>query len=242
MASSLTRKIPTILGTLLLAATLFTAYTATNATASHEPANKVAAAGSTTEIIGVQEGPVSILQEQLRVASPTDLMIHVQLECSLVTDVKTVGDDDQSAEAQFNVWVTIDGTRVPVSAVAPDNNEAGTTGDDGSVTFCNRRYQRIVTGLNNEPDTDESDDDLTIETFLSTKSTHGFNWIALNTGRDGYDLNGDNILDIQVWADYTETQSEKSNAEAVIGARTLIIEPDNFSVHEAVLERPGAGN
>ena len=231
-----------VLATLFVTAALLVTYVAPQAGASHEPANKIAAAGSTTEVIGVEEGARPIMSETLRVASPTDLGILVQLECSLVTDVKTVGDDDQSAEAQFDVWVTIDGTRVPVSAAAPANNEAGTAGDDGSVTFCNRRYQRIVSGLNNATDTDDSDDDLTIETFLSTKSTHGFNWIALNTGRDGYDANGDNILNVQVWADYTESETENGNAEAVIGNRTLIIEPNNYSVHEAVVQAPGAGN
>lgn len=227
------RTISTIVAAMLAAAIAFTAYTAQSSEAHHEPANKVAVAGSTIEVIGEEEGPVSIMQETMRVASPTDLGLLVQLECSLVTDVKTVGDDDQSAEAQFDVWVTVDGTPVPVAT--GDENE-------GRVTFCNRRYQRIVSGLNNATDTDDSDDDLTIETFLSTKSTHGFNWIALNTGRDGYDKNNDNILDIQVWADYTETETENGNAEAVIGNRTLIVQPDNYSVHEAVTERPGTGN
>ena len=236
------RSLSSILSIALIATLAFTTYTATRADASHEPANKVAAAGSTIEVIGEAEGPVSILQEQLRVSSPADLLIQVQLECSLVTDVKTTGDDDQHAEAQFNVWVTVDGTPVPVSAVAPANNEGGTDGDNGSVTFCNRRYQRIVSGLNNELDTDDSDDDLTIETFLKTKATHGFNWIALNTGRDGYDKDGDNVLDVQVWADYTESETDTGTASAVIGGRTLIIEPENLSVHEAVVERPGAGN
>lgn len=238
MASSLTRKLPTIVGALLLAATLFTAYTATQATAGHTPANKTAVAGSTVDVIGEAEGPVSIMQEQLRVSSPADLKLYVQLECSLVTDVKTVGDDDQSAEAQFDVWVTIDNKPVPVAATVPTGEGA----DDGRVTFCNRRYQRVVSNLNNGAADDDSDDDLTIETFFSTKSTHGFNWIALNVGRDGYDANGDNILDIQVWADYTEAETSKATASAVIGKRTLIIEPDKFAVHEAVLERPGVGN
>ena len=236
------RSLSSILSIALIATLAFTTYTATRADASHEPANKVAAASSVVEVVGEAEGPVSIMQEQLRVASPTDLMIQVQLECSLVTDVRTEGDDDQHAEAQFDVWVTVDGTPVPVSST-PTYNEDGTViADDGSVTFCNRRYQRVISGLNNGLVDDDSDDDLTIETFLKTKSTHGFNWIALNTGRDGYDKNGDNILDIQVWADYSESETEKSEASAVIGNRTLIIEPDNFSVHEAVVERSGAGN
>lgn len=243
MSVAVRRSLSSILSIALIATLAFTTYTATRADASHEPANKVAVAGSTRQVIGEEAGPEVIMQEQLRVSSPADLMIQVQLECSLVTDVKTVGDDDQAAGAQFDVWVTVDGTPVPVSSVPTLDEDGNPIEDNGSVTFCNRRYQRTVSGLNNGVADDDSDDDLTIETFLDTKSTHGFNWIALNTGRDGYDKDGDNVLTVQVWADYTEEEtSAKANAEAVIGNRTLIIEPDNFSVHEAVVEGPGAGN
>src|SRR5687768_15892965 len=116
MSSAVRRSLSSILSIALIATLAFTTYTATRADASHEPANKVAAAGSTVEVIGVAEEPKVIMEEQLRVASPTDLMLQVQLECSLVTDVKTTGDDDQHAEAQFDVWVTIDGVPVPVSS------------------------------------------------------------------------------------------------------------------------------
>ena len=244
-ARSLVRDLFVALASVCVASLLIVSYVAQGADASHEPANKTAVAGSTIVRIAEEAEAQPILQETMRVASPTDLMLQVQLECSLITNVKTVGDDDQHAEAKFDVWVTIDGVRVPVSAAAPANNEAGNTGDEGTVTFCNRRYQRIVSNLEegNPPVDDDSDDDLTIETFLSTKSTHGFNWIALNTGRDGYDVDGNNILDIKVWADYTESESSpEQKAEAVIGNRTLIVEPDNFSVHEAVQPGPGAGN
>lgn len=220
-----------VLATLFLTSALLVTYVAPQADASHEPANKVAVAGSTAEVLGVNDAAEVILSEQLRVASPTDLGLLVQLECSLVTDVKTVGDDDQFAEAKFDVWVTIDGVEVPV---AQDG--------EGEVTFCNRRYQRAVSGLNNGTLDDDSDDDLTIETFLDTKSTHGFNWIALNSGNE-YDADGDNVLTVEVWARYTEAESNADqNAEAVIGNRTLIIEPNNYSVHEAVVQGPGAGN
>ncbi len=234
------RSISTLVAAILAVAIAFAAYTAQSSQAHHEPANKVAVAGSTVEVIGKDEPPVSIMQETMRVASPTDLGILVQLECSLVTNVKTVGDDDQTAMAQFDVWVTLDGEEVPVAATVPQ----GAGADDGHVTFSNREYRRKVSGLANNPNTDLSDDDLTIETFLSTKSTHGFNWIALDSGGEYYDKNNDNILDIQVWADYTETESDaaKVDAEAIIGKRTLIVQPDNYSVHEAVLERPGTGN
>ncbi len=227
------RGVPTLLVGVLLIAVLFTAYTAQTSLAHHEPADKVAVAGSTRQVIGVEADPEVIMQEQMRVSSPSDLLLQVELECSLVTDVTTEGDDDQHAEAQFQVWVEIDGTPVTVS------------GDDtnGKVVFCNRRYQRIVSGLNDVPDTDDSDDDLTIETFLSTRSTHGFNWIAIDAGRDTvYDTNNDNILNIEVWADYTESETARGNAEAVIGKRTLIIEPTKLSVHEIVVEEPGVGN
>lgn len=243
LASSLTRKIPTILGALLLAATLFTAYTATMAQADHMPADKVAAAGTTIERLENTAEP--ILQETMKVSSPTDLILSVTAECSILTALDTEGStadnaqDTESTEGTVEIWVTIDGTIVPVASTA-----AGAPAErpDGKVVFCNRAYERTIQDVESSNDGYDSERD-----FIRTRTANAFNWMAINSGTY-YDEGNDNILNIAVWATYTDSTpagercSEATAdpaafmtcSEAFVGQRTLIVEPTKLSVHEQV--------
>jgi hypothetical protein len=173
-----------------------------------EPANKAAASGSTAEVVGPQSD-VTLLQATMRTSTPADLELSTTLECSIVTDVTTMGNDDQSASATIEVWVEIDGQPVPVST----DDEGG-----GRVVVCNRSYRRQT--LNFE------DEDATIATFLSTRSAHGFNWVALNVG------NG--VHDIQLKATLSQEATDNANAEGVVGNRTLVVEPIHTQHDEEV--------
>ena len=180
------------------------------AVAEHQPADKVSASGSTTEIAGPQE-EITIMSETVRTSTPSDLILGVTAECALVTNVTTVGNDDQEAIGDVKVWVEIDGEPVPISA---DDTE------DGQVTFCNRAYRRKTSLFN--------DEDATIETFFRTRAANGFNWLALNVG------NG--VHTIEVKATLDEEATSGAQAEAVIGNRTLIVEPTKAANDEVVTE------
>jgi hypothetical protein len=178
--------------------------------AGHEPADKVSASGSTSQVFGT--GVRLLMSERVKTAKPTDLILGVTAECAITTDVTTVGTDTQGAEGTVRVWITIDGQPVPVST--------GDTGG-GRVVFCNRLYERS-TQLGSD-DTQDS-----IRTFMRTRNANGFNWMALNVGSATHT--------IEVWAELTTDATARSSALAVVGNRTLIVEPVKSANDEAVSE------
>lgn len=183
------------------------------AMATHEPANKVSAAGSETEVFGVPNNgvtTVTLLRERVKTSKPTDLILGVTAECSITTDVQTVGTDVQRAEGMIRMWVEIDGRPVPVS-------EENT--DIGRVVFCNRLYER-TTSLGSD-DTSDS-----IRTFMRTRTANGFNWLALNVGNRTHE--------IVVKAELVTSATQRSSALAVVGNRTLIVEPVKAANDERV--------
>ena len=179
------------------------------AQATHEPANKTSAAGSETEIVGANND-VLLMSERVKTSKPEDLILQVTAECSIVTDITTTGTDMQEARGQVRVYVTIDGAPVPVSAEDTDN---------GRVVFCDR-LERRETSLGSD---DQSD---TIRTFQNTRNANGFNWMALNVGSG--------VHTIEVRAEFQTNQTSSADAEAVVGNRTLIVEPTKAANDEAV--------
>lgn len=243
MGSLTFKRISAVAAAAAIAAATFM-FVSPSAEADHEPANKLAAAGTQAQVFGANQ-EVTILQERMKVSSPYDLVLSLTAECSIITALKT-GDDDtngtdvDTAEGKIDIWIEIDGKRVPVST---DDLER-----PGEVTFCNQAHQQQQTASEGTGDTGID----TFDDYLRTKTANAFNWIALDVGTvyddagEGVD-NGNNIVDVVVKArlsDTTPGQSvctlgNKSCSEAIIGHRTLIAEPTNASVHEAV--EPAAG-
>ncbi|MDQ5824830.1 MAG: hypothetical protein M3441_11595 [Chloroflexota bacterium] len=176
-----------------------------------EPANKFAASGSSTEVAGPGQR-ILLLNEQVKTSKPTDLVFGVTLECSITTDVTTVGSETQQAFGQVRVWVEVDGRTVPVSQDDPDS---------GKVVFCNRTYQR-TTQLGSDDETDA------VRTFMETRTANGFNWMLLNAGSAVHQIN--------VYAEFTTAATPGSSALAVVGNRTLIVEPVKAERNEVVVE------
>jgi hypothetical protein len=208
---------------------------------------------------GENPDQVILARGRTKFSNPTDLRISVSSECALWTNTATTGDDSSEARARVEVWVTLDGIVVPVSEVNPDPDPvaavAGTDANDpdrqaarGRVVFCNRaakmttenietvRRNNPITGQpETVPDSDD-EDDIVIRSYNRTRSANGFNWGAMNVGRQ-YDLpyNGNNIVDIVVHArlaasladtDTTDNNGVDSPAAlAAVGKRTLFVEP-----------------
>lgn len=237
------RKASTPLVALLLAATLFMAYSVGNtANATHEPANKGAAAGSDIDEVS---DATPILSETMRVSSPEDLIIQVTSECSILTALTTNNDSANAfAYGSVRLWVEVDGTRVPVATndTAVDNDDEDSDGADasdiGEVTFCNRAYERTVTDGEDPADGIDEESD-----YIRTRTANAFNWLALDTGvlYDSPD-NGNNIINVTLWADFDTTTVGEAAAEAFVGSRTMIIEPVKVSIHEQVEPQGGAGS
>lgn len=219
--------------------------------AHHEPADKTA--GTANTIDQVDESKV-LLEETMRVSSTSDLILATSAECSILTSLNTSGGPNESTETdgsfgQVELWITIDGKRVPVSS-----NPQG-DGDDGRVVFCNRAYQRTVTdneqdengdgGMTAVKDGLDSEDD-----FIRTRAANAFNWMAFNVGKS-YDAGNDNIVTIQLHGDYTKESTDGTPdcaqpprpdnelvpytdtcADAFVGRRSLIVEAVHASTHE----------
>jgi hypothetical protein len=195
----------------LAALALFLGAMAQPVLATQEPANKVSAAGSETEVIGANQTEV-ILSEKVKTSKPSDLILGVTLECAITTELTTVGDDTETATSEIRVWVEIDGKPVPVSQADADR---------GQVVFCNRTDERQTT-LGGD-DTSDS-----IRTFLEERLSNGFNWMALNVGSATHE--------IVVKASLMTTETAGANAIAVIGNRTLIVEPTMSANREEVTQ------
>lgn len=219
------RKAATPLVGALLAATLFVAYSVGNtATATHMPADKIAASASTLQSIQ-QNGSEVLLRETMKVASPTDLIISFTAECSILTNIANRGNGTSEARGNIDVQVLIDGQPVPVQ----DSTWGTPQGDDeGAATLCNRLHRQTTLNFD-----DSSDDE--IQQYQETKQANGFNWISINPAQ--YDANSDNILEIEVLGTFetdavTDPGATLATAEAFVGNRTLVIEPVKLSVHE----------
>jgi hypothetical protein len=196
---------------LITAAVLVLALAGSGAQATHQPADKVAAAGSTAQLMSPQAAGVTLLEEKVKTSSPTDLILGVTAECVITTEITTMGNDTESAEGTVRVWVEVDGVPVPVSS--------DDTTDTGKVTFCNQFEERQTTNFD--------DADATIRTLNRAGAANAFQWLRLNTG------NG--VHTITVRADFITTNTTPtSEAIAAVGKRTLIIEPVKAANDEAV--------
>lgn len=194
--------------------------------ATHQPADKVVAAGSKIKSFAPGEN-VELLRATLRTSSPTDLILAVSMECSILTRLVTNNSNpDASAQGKIRSWVEIDGKIVPVNGfsspgqvgLTPEN----TGNDSDKVTFCNRVYQRSVTDQEDPLDgIDETRD------YIDTKSANAFNWLRLNLG------NGVHTIVVKGELSASAT-GDGSLAEAYVGNRSLIVQPAKLANDAAV--------
>ena len=246
-----------------------------SAVATHEPADKAAAAAS--DIRPVNEAQ-PVLTEVIRVSSTSDLMLHTTSECSILTRLLTAGNDaansteSDGAFGQVKMYITIDGNRVPVSTddtPAPPPEETDTDGQDaGEVVFCNRAYQRTVTDAENDGDGIDGESD-----YIRTRTANAFNWMAFDVGKaydeatyttgGGTQVTGNNVVAIELWAEYDHASTsatarcasggsdgdiggiantQDTCALAMIGSRSLIVDPTHASNHELPAPAPNTGN
>jgi hypothetical protein len=181
------------------------------ADATHQPADKMAVSGSALEIItapllaGASTTTKELLKGTIKTSSPTDLVLSVNLECALWTDITTVGNDESESMARVKVWVEIDGKPVAVSG--------DDTAETGKVVFCDRAYKRTTT--------DFDDEDARIDSYLRTRSAHSFDWIKMNLGSG--------VHTISVKGELQTAVTGAGMAQAAIGKRTLIVEPTKLA-------------
>jgi hypothetical protein len=194
-----------------------------------QPANKVVAAGGKTEVVAPQE-EVTLLQGTIKTSKPTDLMFSTALECSILTQLKT-SDESQTANAEGTVrgWIEVDDKIVSLNQVSSppqDPNDPATHNgnDTDKVTFCNREYQRTVTDDEDPLDGQDIEDD-----YIRTKASHAFNWVQMNLGSG--------VHKIELVADLETNTAGEATAQAVVGNRSLIVEPTKMANNAVISEQ-----
>ena len=195
--------------TLVAGTGLVTALVANGAAgaATNYPADKMTVAASGLETAAPNQ-TIPVLKATMRTSTVEDLVLSLSEECGIYTAVTVTGTDNQSAFGQIKMMVTIDNP----NDTAPDpahlvKVSANDTNDPGKVVFCNRNHQATSTFLQNE----------SYGSFIRTRDANAFNWLAPNVG------NG--IHTITVWAQYQTTNTASGTAEAVIGKRSLVVQP-----------------
>lgn len=203
-----------------VALTLTAGYLSQGTFAAGIPANKVAASGSELEVIGANDVRL-LLSETVKINNPTDLIVSASAECSIITDVKTTGQEVAEAVGRVTIWVTIDGRPVPVSK--EDSAK-------GRVVFCDRVHRQEV-----DFTSDGDDDSDFVRTYLNTRTANSFEWLALNVGTE-YPGTQNNVHKIEMWAQFTTNTVGEAFAEAAVGNRTLVLEPVKAARGEQVVE------
>lgn len=217
-------KLAVIALALALGAVLF--MTSTPVSADHQPANKVAAAGAINEYTFVEEGDKQLLLTQrLRTSKPTELLINVSAECSILTDVVNVGSEVSEARGALKLYLESENEstgeirRIGITQESTGPNESE-DGDDGEVVFCDRLHRQTTAF--------QDDEEHRIEQFLETRSANAFNWLALDMGSA--------IHTVRLYAEYESHTSSGSEALGAIGRRTMVIEPVRAKNDEHVEE------
>jgi len=181
------------------------------AQSSAQPANKMAVAGSALSYSGPGTA-VTLLTGSMKTSNTEDAVVTVSAECDILTQVETTGNDDSRAFGQIEIWVEIDGTPIPV---ASDDTGA----DAGHVVFCNRAHEQTTSGFT-------FDSNATIKTFQDTRTANSFQWITLNLAA------GTHVFDVK--ATLTTTATNNAVAQAVVGKRTLTVDPTQLAVNAAI--------
>lgn len=190
---------------------------------SPEPANKVAVSGSTltemTARIGAGETNVTkeVLSATLKTSGPTDLILQLTAECALFTKTVTVGNDVSEAAARVKFFLKIDGERVLTTSF--DQGAIGA--DNGRIVFCDRLQGSETDRFENE--------NATIRNYLDTRTANAFNWVVTDVGSGIHEIKVFATLEASVTDIESEGGAElpgdNGEAQAIIGQRTLVIEP-----------------
>ena len=189
--------------------------------------------------VGVEE---SLAYTTMKTAKPTDVLILYNEECSLYTEVNlkshksktgAPGEELDTSRMAHEIQLIVDG------------NDIGEP-----ITMCDRTYGIETNILNQIQDLCIAVDDIydTIdgtsyecdETFLNswiaTKSAHGWNWVVVNLGQNPDfipDENGNHTFEIMGTVtnmDDTATDAQNAAAAAVVGEVSLIIIPTQLDV------------
>lgn len=164
--------------------------------------------------------PVTLMSGTFKTSDKADLVINATAEVGLYTQIKTKGNDSSVASAGVECWVELDGEPVPYPPVdggslpQPDWSDLEyERANEGAVVFNNRDFGMKTSDFENLA--------AKIELFIRTRSSHGFNWYTTDVGK------GDHTIELK--ANIMQYADDKdATAKALVGPRTLIVDPVNM--------------
>jgi hypothetical protein len=181
--------------------------------------------------LGLPVNGTVIAETSMKTSKPQDALVLYNEECSLYTEVNlkskkgTVNTNDEldSARAAHLIQLYVDGTPV---------------GD--MITMCDRTYgistniltqiQDICDTLSVELGTSLECEETFLDSWIATKSAHGWNWVVLDLGQV-YDPNVDEhkfeVVGYYVSEDVSPNKVNDDEA-VVIGQRSLIVIPTHL--------------
>jgi len=202
---------------------------ASGAYANHTPADKPFAAAS--KVVRFSPGTgTTLLTATVKNSKPTDLVLQVSMECSIITDNVILGASAPGAqesaltEGTVRAWIEVDGQIVPVISQSSTSQPPPPPGDEtDKVTFCNRVFNRTVQDAEDPQDGYDRSRD-----YIETKSANAFNWVRLNMGSGTHT--------VVLKADLSHFATQGSSASAYVGNRSMIGLPGKFANDATVSE------
>ena len=204
---------------------------------SAQPANKTFAAASKMQKFSSAQGDQVLLTATMKTSKPTDVILQVSMECSIITDNVITGSGTQGAseskttQGKVRGWITIDDDKniVPIisSSDPPQDPSAQPKGDDtDKITFCNRVFNRTVKDQENAQDGIDYSRD-----YIETKDSNAFNWVRLNMGSGTHTIKlwGELTADPDGTCSWTAGMPTTSCASAIVGNRSMIGEPTKLA-------------
>ena len=189
-------------------AILTVALVATNfSMVSADPANKTSFGSSQVGVLAANTDWYTISASTIKTSSPSDLVVQHNQECTIHTGLNLDQDIEKATSAvreDIRLKVTrADGTVEFVSAVPG-------TDDDGIITMCGRAYHIDTNVLSTVYDLCEfaesldldgdgvadnaevcEGDEVYFDSFIRTKSAHGWDWVVLDMG------SGTHLVEVQ---------------------------------------------
>jgi hypothetical protein len=215
---------------------------ALQAVATHQPADKAAARGSTMAVVNPGT-EVPILTATMKTSKPQDLIFSVSLECSIITQTYIPGGEDatsqsSNAEGTVRIWVEIDGIVVPINSSVSPPNDPSQPGDKAKdkVTFCHREQEHEVTDqeenegplTGGNPNGDGIDEQ---RLYLNSKTANAFNWIYMNAGSAVHTIvvKADLVTSDAACPAEGQPATAAECSQALIGNRTLTVFPERLA-------------
>ncbi len=212
-------------------------------------ANKFGVSASDVQIMNQnQQANATVSQEYtlfdpngttFKTSTPRDLIVTLNMECGLYTAVGAKGSynplsstgtiqTSSTAIGQVIAWVELDGHPLATTLANPYNNIGDPNADppttsNGPVVFCNRAFNLSTQNFNI---------DQLITLFIKTRDAHSYSWFALNVGNGTHTL----VVKSKLVAETASSGNGGSvtitytppAASALVGQRTLIVEPVNL--------------